>query len=70
MLAKAKHNVKYDGEWRRAGEVFHVDEGDAEAMKAHVEILDETDPLDEPAEGGQQEEPVKRGRKRKADESE
>lgn len=59
MVAKAKHWVNYNGEWHAAGETFEVEAADAESMKQYAEIEEETN---------QQQEPAKRGRKRKTEE--
>ena len=65
MKVKAKHWVKYHGQWHKAGEVFTVDEADAQDMAAFAEtVSDEPEEQDETAE---RPEPAKRGRKRKAE---
>ena len=65
MKVKAKHWVKYNGEWHGTGETFSIDEADAEEMKQFADIVD-----DEPADTQESEhaEPVRRGRKRKTEE--
>lgn len=73
MKLKAKHWIKYQGEWHKAGDVFHIHENDAEEMKAYGEVIaeaeDKTDeaPDEAPEEAQEetQEEPVRRGRRRK-----
>lgn len=70
MKFKANHWIKYDGVWRRAGEIFRINEADADMMKEHGEVLEGPDEpvpeeqLPEP-EIVEPEETVKRGRKRK-----
>ena len=64
MIVKAKHWVKYNSEWHGTGETFSIDEADAEEMKQYVDAV-ENEPEPQEAEHA---EPVKRGRKRKAEE--
>lgn len=72
MKLKAKHWVNYQGTWYKAGDVFKIFDGEAEEMKNFGEIIEEDEPKQaedepEPEEAGQ-EEPVRRGRKRKLEE--
>lgn len=70
MKVKAKHWVKYGGQWHRAGEVFDIEPADAGQMKLYAEMTEpdkEPDEAPEPEHSGT-EEPAKRGRKRKAEE--
>lgn len=61
MKVKAKHWVKYHGQWHKAGEVFTVDEADAPEMAQYAEMISEEPDMPEHAE------PAKRGRKRKTE---
>lgn len=78
MKLKAKHWIKYQGEWHKAGDVFRINEGDVEEMKAYGEVIaeaedkaDETpDEAPEEAQEETQEEPVRRGRRRKIETTE
>ena len=68
MKIKAKQWVKYHGEWHKAGDVFRIFEGDADMMKQYGEVIEEkedkqADVPEEPT----QEEPVRKGRKRKTE---
>lgn len=73
MKLKAKHWIKYQGEWHKAGDVFHINEGDVDEMKAYGEVIAEAedkakeapDEAPEEAQEETQEEPVRRGRRRK-----
>lgn len=63
MKAKAKHWIKYNGKWHGAGEAFEIEDADAEEMKRTCEVIEDAEkPVTET------EEPVKRTRKRKAEE--
>lgn len=42
MLVKAKHGVKYDGIWYKAGEEFEVSLTDADRMADMVDALEES----------------------------
>ena len=68
MIATAKHNVKYQGVWRRSGEKFHVDDIDAEMMAVHAALDDEPEPAEPEAEQAEEEQPVKRTRRRRTEE--
>ena len=47
MKVKAKHWVKYDGLWHRAGEVFDISLTEVDRMSADVDLAE---PLDRDAE--------------------
>ena len=64
MKAKAKHWVNYNGVWHRMGEVFDIEDKDAEEMKRYAEVSDGKPDVTEAPE----EEPAKRARKRRAEE--
>lgn len=64
MIVKAKHWVKYNGEWHGTGETFSIDDADAEEMKQYADAV-ENEPEPQEAEHAEH---VKRGRKRKAEE--
>ena len=68
MKVKAKHWVKYHGQWHKAGEVFTVDDADAQDMAAFAETVS-AEP-EEHEETAERPEPAKRGRKRKAESEE
>lgn len=66
MKVKAKHWVKYGGVWHGAGDVFAIDDADAQEMVQYAEAIDEqpmaaatTEPTAE------HNEPVRRTRARK-----
>ena len=73
MKLKAKHWIKYQGEWHKAGDVFRINEGDVEEMKAYGEVIVEAedkteeapDEAQEETQEETQEEHVRRGRRRK-----
>ena len=70
MKAKARHWVKYNGAWHRAGESFVIDAKDAEEMKHFAEVTDGGPDVTEDAEEetAAEEAPVRRGRKRRTEE--
>ena len=74
MKLKAKHWIKYQGEWHKAGDVFRINEGDVEEMKAYGEVIveaeDKTEEAPDEAPEDAQEEPVRRGRRRKIETTE
>ena len=54
MKLKAKHWIKYQGEWHKAGDVFRINEGDVEEMKAYGEVIEEAeDKADEAGKNGE-----------------
>lgn len=66
MKCKAKHWVKYNGAWHRAGEEFRISPLDADEMKIHGDLTEEAEDA-EPEDETEAQEPAKRGRKRKAE---
>lgn len=59
MKAIARHWVKYGGAWRQTGETFEINKADAEEMRKFADVI--------PDEAQEQEQTVRRGRKRKTE---
>ena len=64
MKAKSKHWVNYNGVWHGTGEVFDIEDKDAEEMKRYAEVSGGSPDVTEAPE----EEPARRVRKRRAEE--
>ena len=65
MKVKAKHWINYNGKWHMGGSEFDISDNDAPEMAPYVERVEQNVPRD-----AQEEQPVRRGRKRKTEDAE
>lgn len=61
MRVKAKNWLKYDGQWRKTGEVFEISTADADELDGMIEAA-ETPLINSNTEAAETEQPKRRGR--------
>ena len=59
MKVRAKHSVKYDGSWKKPGEVFDISLTEFDQMSAMVDVVE---PIDRDAEPDEAETPAEEAR--------